>query len=336
MKKFVLDRNRIISDINRFPMGKVLVVGDLMLDEFIWGQVERISPEAPVPVVWVKRETKMPGGAANVARNISSLGGKAIIAGIVGNDEFGKFLVKQLESCGIDTSSVIVDESRPTTVKTRVVAHNQQVVRIDREIIDPVNSEYEKLLWEKVKMKVEEVDAVIIEDYGKGVITKSLLSKLVPYCHRRNKIVTVDPKKDHFSYYYKADIITPNRKELSEAVGNPLGNMEDVDKAARRLMRELELKGILVTLSEEGMKLYLPNRCYHIPTSAQEVYDVSGAGDTVIATFTLARAIGEDAFYSAVISNFAAGLVVGKVGVATATAEELVDYIDRIMQWKSS
>ncbi len=328
--KRLLTKAELEEAISAFPRAKVLVIGDLMLDEFIWGDVERISPEAPVPVVWVKRESFMPGGAANVARNITSLGGQAIVCGIVGKDPAGKRLKKMLEDSGVDTAGVVEVDDRPTTVKTRVVAHSQQVVRIDREDPSELDGRYEERLLKLAKRAIDEATAVIIEDYGKGVITRSLLSRIIPYAHKQGKIVSVDPKKDHFSFYRNVDVITPNRKELGEAVGKTLKTMADVDRSARALMRRLSLRGLLVTLSELGMKLYLPRRSVHIPTTALEVYDVSGAGDTVIASFTLARAIGLDPVRSAVISNISAGVVVGKVGVATCSVEELRRHFEEV------
>ncbi len=326
----LLTRAELEEAISAFPRAKVLVVGDLMLDEFVWGEVDRISPEAPVPVVWVKRESFMPGGAANVARNITALGGRAMVCGIVGKDSAGRRLRKMLGDSGVDTNGILEVDDRPTTVKTRVVAHSQQVVRIDREDPSDLERRYEERLLQLAKAAIDEADAVIIEDYGKGVITRSLLSRIIPYAHKQRKIVSVDPKKDHFSFYRNVDVITPNRKELAEAAGRPLKTMADVDKSARALMRRLSLKGLLVTLSELGMKLYLPRRSVHIPTAALEVYDVSGAGDTVIASFTLARAVGLDPVRSAVISNISAGVVVGKVGVATCSVEELRRHFDEV------
>ncbi len=332
MLRRLIDRRLVADALKRFPQATVLVVGDLMLDRFIWGDVERISPEAPVPVVWVRRESSMPGGAANVARNVCSLGGRAILVGVIGRDQAGRQLVKDLKREGVRTDYIVRDKGRPTTVKTRVVAHNQQVVRIDREEISELSPAIQRELIGAVKRAVDEADAVIIEDYGKGVINRALLEELIPYCHRRGRLVTVDPKKDHFPLYKGADVITPNRKELADAVGRRLSTMEDIDTAARQLMRRLSLKGLLVTLSEQGMKLYQRRgKALQIPTTALEVYDVSGAGDTVIASFSLARAIGLDMPTSAAISNLAAGVVVGKIGVAACLPEELLAHTEGVL-----
>ncbi len=329
MKK-LLDFSRFQAIVSSFSSSRILVVGDLMLDEFVWGEVERISPEAPVPVVWVRRESAMPGGAANVARNISALGGKVVLCGVIGKDSYGRRLISLLKKEGVDTGGVILSPERPTTVKTRIIAHSQQVVRIDREEVWSLTGQEESEMLNKIFSYLEDVSAVIIEDYGKGVITQSLLSKLIPEAHRQGKIVSVDPKQDHFSFYRGVDVITPNRKELGQAVGRKLHSISDVDEAAKSLMRKLSLKGLLVTLSEEGMKLYTRRSMVHIPTTAQEVYDVSGAGDTVIAVFTMARCVGATPVEAAVISNVAAGVVVGKVGVAVCTIDELLGHFDRI------
>ncbi len=327
----VLSRQDIESIVSKFPNSFILVVGDLMLDRFLWGKVERISPEAPVPVVWVQRESVMPGGAANVARNITALGGQVVVAGVVGNDEMGQVLLDALSKDGVDVSSVVKDKMRPTTVKTRVIAHSQQVVRIDREKTDQISPDILEKLWEKIEKILPKVSAVIIEDYGKGVVNQFLLKRIVPLAHKLGKIITVDPKKDHFHLYKGVDVITPNLKELENAVGVNICDDRQMDKLARRLMKRLSLKGLLLTLSERGMKLYLPRKTYAIPTWAMEVYDVSGAGDTVIATFTLARSVGESPYTCAMLANLAAGVVVGKVGVAVCSPDELVKHSEMIM-----
>ncbi len=320
--------NSILQDFSKVLNGlsdaRIMVIGDVMLDRFIWGKVERISPEAPVPVVWVKNESAMPGGAANVARNVSAIGAKAFLAGVIGNDSDGLFIKDILNKFSINTSMLIKDAKRPTTVKTRVVAHNQQVVRIDKEELSPLSTDIIDKLWLKISKKLPQVDIIIIEDYGKGVITKRLLSRVISAAHKLGKLIAVDPKKDHFEFYKKADIITPNRKELSDALGGiRLDNIKDVDIAAKKLIKKLQIKSLLVTLSEDGMKLYYGDKSHHVPTSAKEVYDVSGAGDTVIAVFSACRAIGIDPIIATTIANAAAGVVVGKIGVATASIDEI-------------
>jgi D-beta-D-heptose 7-phosphate kinase/D-beta-D-heptose 1-phosphate adenosyltransferase len=309
--------------VNRFKQAKILVIGDLMLDEFVWGKVERISPEAPVPVVWVQSESHMPGGAANVARNIRALGGAVLLAGVVGKDRTGGILCEDLVANGIATDLVVSSE-RPTTVKTRVVAHHQQVVRVDRETHGPLPAKISDELIERICAVLPKVDAVIIEDYGKGVITAELLEKVIPAARRHKKIITVDPKEDHIELYRRVTALTPNRKEAAGAVGFDLPDNQAVRKAGRTLIKRLDCEAVLVTLGEDGMGIFEKDgQETFIPTIAQEVYDVAGAGDTVIAAFTVALAAGASFAEAARLSNYAAGIVVEKLGVATASPEEL-------------
>ena len=304
---------------------KILVIGDLILDEFVWGEVSRISPEAPVPVVWVKSESFMPGGAANVANNIASLGAKAYIAGVAGNDERAGILKEGLTEKGINTDGVITDDSRPTTLKTRVVAHHQQVVRIDREKIEGISAGVLDKIIDYVKSVIDEMDAIIIEDYGKGVISAKLLKEVLSIAKKKKKIITVDPKEEHFSYYKGVTAITPNHHEAAQAVGIKARDKDSILKIGKTLLKKFNCEGVLVTLGENGMQLFQKNGAItRIPTVAQEVFDVSGAGDTVISAFTLALALGVDMKDAAYVSNIAAGIVVGKVGIAVITQEELL------------
>ena len=314
--------------IQRFPKARVLVLGDLILDEFIWGKVERISPEAPVPVVLVNSESFMPGGATNVASNVASLGGGALICGVAGDDKAGNTLSSELQKRGVDTSGIIIDAERPTTLKTRIIAHHQQVVRVDREKNSPLGDNLREQILSFIRRNIEKVDALIIEDYGKGVIGPRLLAEVLPLAKKHKKIVTVDPKIDHFSYYQGVTCITPNEKEAQEGSGLKIESDEDINKAGRKLLKELNLESCLITMGENGMRLFeKEGKITHIPTVAQEVFDVSGAGDTVIATFTLALACGAGKLEAAHLSNFAAGIVVSKVGTAVVTKEELMERI---------
>ncbi len=321
----MLQFNRIQNTIKDFKKAKVLVVGDLMLDEFIWGDVSRISPEAPVPVVWVKKENFMPGGASNVASNISSLGGKVYLLGVVGGDERGRTLREELDRRAINTEGVIVDEKRPTTLKTRVVAQHQQVVRIDKESTEDLSEVDVNRMVDYFNSVVKEMDAVIIEDYGKGVITPVLLRRIVPVAKRMGKIISVDPKEEHFRYYKGISVITPNNHEASKAVGFQIKGNDSLKKAGQVLLKKLNCKIVLITLGENGMAVFQKGRpMKQIPTVAQEVFDVSGAGDTVIASYTLALASGADPIQAAHIANYAAGIVVGKVGIAVVSPDELI------------
>ena len=307
----------------RFRSARVLVVGDLMLDEFIWGKVSRISPEAPVPVVWVERESVMPGGAANVANNIRALGGAVSVVGLIGEDRWGELLLSELSSRAIDTGGIL-RVKRPTTVKTRVIAHHQQVVRVDREQPEALPEGAVGRLIDAVRTRLDQTDAVILEDYGKGVITRKLLEAVIPEARNRRKIITVDPKEEHFELYQGVTALTPNRVEAGQAVGRELKTDADVQRAGRDIVQRLRCSACLITLGEDGMWLFeRGGRETRIPTVAQEVYDVAGAGDTVIGTFTLALASGADLARAARIANYAAGIVVGKLGVAVATPKEL-------------
>ena len=307
----------------RFTTAKVLVVGDLMLDEFVWGKVSRISPEAPVPVVWVQSESVMPGGAANVANNIRALGGEVSVIGVVGEDRWGVSLLSDLASRAIETTGVVAS-SRPTTVKTRVIAHHQQVVRVDRERQDPLSATLVDRLTRGILERIPKVDALILEDYGKGVMTQELLAAVIPCARKHGKIVTVDPKQEHFDLYQRVTALTPNRDEAGEAVGRELARDADVKRAGEDIVQRLQCDAVLITLGEDGMWLFEPRgRQVRIPTVAQAVFDVAGAGDTVIAAFTLALASGATMEQASRIANVAAGIVVGKVGVAVTTPEEL-------------
>ncbi len=318
------DVAKIDRTISKFKDVKILVIGDLILDEFVWGDTSRISPEAPVPVVLVERESLMPGGAANVANNICALGAKAYLVGAVGKDEDGRRLEKILKDEGVDLEGVISDSERPTTLKTRVVARHQQVVRIDRERISHLSAAVNKEMISYIKEKMREVDGIIIEDYGKGVITPGLLKEIVPLAKRHDKIITVDPKEEHFLYYEGATAITPNRKEAEAMGGIKIYDDESLNKLGKSLLRKLKLKAAVITLGEHGMRVFeRSGKVTHIPTVAQEVFDVSGAGDTVIAAFTVSLGAGAKMIEAAHISNFAGGIVVGKVGVATTSQAEL-------------
>ncbi|HXJ60556.1 MAG TPA: D-glycero-beta-D-manno-heptose-7-phosphate kinase [Verrucomicrobiae bacterium] len=311
---------------------RVLVVGDVMLDQFIWGNVGRISPEAPVPVVDFQRESFMPGGAANVARNLSALGAKTELIATVGQDEPAERLRQLLGEQRVGCSGLVTHPLRPTSIKTRIVAHQQQVVRVDREVRGDLEKASTRRLLQEIKRRLSGTDAIIVGDYGKGVVTQKLMGELKQLCRPRGIWLSLDPKPVHQLSLDGLSLLTPNRKEafeLAEAqddthAANP---MEDIGliRAAGRLLDELAPALLLITLGEQGMLLCRRGeKPHHIPTVAQEVFDVSGAGDTVIATFTLAIAAGASPLEAAVLSNHAAGVVVGKVGTAIVTPPELL------------
>jgi len=304
--------------IKSFDQRRILVIGDLILDCFIWGAVERISPEAPVPVVDVRSKTYALGGAANVASNIVSLGGRATVMGIVGRDRPAERIAELLGSQGI--SLMAIEDRRPTTVKTRVIAHNQQVVRFDQESREKLNGRSLKAMLERVEEAVGQHDAVIVSDYKKGVVTRQAIERIIKAAGR--KFVAVDPKVGHFHLYKGVSLITPNLKEASEGSGVEIRDEATFIKAGKALMRKTG-RNVLVTRGEGGMSLFEKGSVSHIPTIAKHVYDVTGAGDTVIAVLTMAHASGASLVDAAVVSNHAAGIVVGEVGTATATPEGL-------------
>lgn len=310
----------------RFPKKQLLVLGDIMVDEYIWGSVSRLSPEAPVPVVEVKTESFRLGGAGNVAANIRSLGGRAILVGVVGNDLPGERLIHQIEAAGIKSDGVVVDRARPTTIKTRVVAGSQQIVRFDRESMSDLSKEAADRVLELATKRLADADAVLISDYAKGVISKRVARQILSLARRSQKIIVVDPKVHHFPLYKGATVITPNHHEALAFAHLPAWGQQDLlAVAGRELLRKLEVKAILVTRGEEGMSLFEDGRVTHIPAVAKEVYDVTGAGDTVLAALALAMASGASLREAAVIANHAAGAVVGRAGTATISREELLD-----------
>ena len=314
--------------VSNFRNKKILVIGDLILDEFIWGQVSRISPEAPVPVVWVKDESFMPGGASNVANNINALGGKAYMVGVVGNDDRAGILKGELEHRGVNVEGIFSDPERPTILKTRVIAHQQQVVRIDKEKTDPLKDKIVNKIINYIENVIDEVDGLIVEDYGKGLITPKLLNKIVPLAKKKKKIIAVDPKEEHFSYYKGVTVLTPNNNEASRAVGFEIKDKATLKKAGFELLKKLKSRIILITLGEDGMMVFEKDKpLKKIETIAQEVFDVSGAGDTVVSTYTLSLIAGATSIQAAHIANCAAGIVVGKVGIAVVNQDEVIGRI---------
>ena len=326
---------KLTAIINKLEQAKILTIGDIMLDEFIWGSVNRISPEAPVPVVLVKQETFMPGGSLNVAHNIKTLGGTVYPCGIVGRDLRGRMLLKMMRKEKVDCGGIVTDVARPTTLKSRIIAHSQHVVRFDRENTKEIGEEAQKKIIAFFKEKIEEIDTVIIEDYGKGVITPELLKAIVPLAKKFKKKIVVDPKDNHFSYYKGVTSITPNFKEAKKACGIQDGDEFNFEDIAKSLQEKHKLESVLLTLSEKGMLLYEKSgEATIIPTAAKEVYDVSGAGDTVIAIFSMAISVGASLKEAAELANFAAGIVVGKVGTACVSKGELEQAINSLAEHK--
>lgn len=321
----ISERKRLIKYIDLFRKTRVLVVGDIVLDHYIWGKVSRISPEAPVPVVHVTRENLHLGGAANVVNNIHALGGVVHVCGVIGHDEAGRQLLHLLSSQGIGTEGIVVDSSRPTTIKTRIIAHSQQVVRFDRESTLGVERDTHKRIFDFVKLRMEEgLDAIVLSDYCKGVVTQDLVRDIAKLAKKNKVVVSVDPKVSHFAMYSGVTILTPNLNEASIGSKIEINSEQTLLKAGTLLLKQLKCDAVLITRGEQGMSLFEPGgKVTHIPTVAREVYDVTGAGDTVISTLTLAMAAGVNKVDAARISNYAAGIVVGIVGTATVTPEEL-------------
>ena len=316
---------RLMKYIDRFLSTRTLVVGDVMLDHYIWGNVSRISPEAPVPVVNVTKESVLLGAATNVVNNVHTLGGKVSVCGVIGHDDAGRQLVHMLRAQGITTDGLIVEDGRPTTIKTRVIAHSQQVVRFDRETKVGIDRDTHRRIFEYVRQQADSgLDAIVLSDYSKGVVTKELVRDIVKLARKRGIIVSVDPKVNHFGIYSGVTILTPNTKEASIGSKIEIEDEKSLIKAGALLLKRLKCDAVLVTRGEHGMSLFeRGGRVTHIPTVAQEVFDVTGAGDTVISTLTLAMAAGAGMVDAARLSNYAAGIVVGVVGTATVKPDEL-------------
>ena len=324
-----MEKARIEELTGRFSEARILVLGDIMLDRYLWGQVERISPEAPVPVVSVNKETVNLGGAANVASNVAALGAKTILAGVIGDDSFAEQFRSIVSENGLFELGLVVDRERPTTVKTRIVAGSQQVVRIDREISDEIKGELVMRLLSMVEKKLPGLDGMIISDYGKGVITFDLLSKLISMGNKAGTFIAVDPKEVHFKNYKNVSVITPNHHEAGFVSGRKITNDSILEQVGWQLLNELNLESLLITRGEKGMTLFERDRTRtDIPVEAKTVFDVTGAGDTVIAALTVARAAGASMREAAFISNVAAGLAVARFGTARISRAELIEALN--------
>lgn len=328
----MLDSQRVASLLKNFGRSKVMILGDIMLDEYLFGRVTRISPEAPVPVVEIGSTKLLLGGAANVAANIRALGDEAILVGTVGGDEAAVKLAQLLKERAISRDYLVNDGSRQTTIKTRIIAHSQQVVRADRETTHELDHDTEQLVIKRFMAVADSIKAVIISDYGKGVITKSLLERVMEICHARNIFIAVDPKETHFFNYQNVSLITPNHHEAGQAYGRRILNDKDLVEVGNGLLERLQAKAILITRGPHGMSLFSHGRPpTHIPTFAREVYDVTGAGDTVIATFVSAICAGAELDEAAIIANAAAGYTVSQIGTATVTLAQLRTELERSM-----
>jgi D-beta-D-heptose 7-phosphate kinase/D-beta-D-heptose 1-phosphate adenosyltransferase len=332
----MIDVKQLQPLIDRFRDTTVLVVGDVMLDTYIWGKVSRISPEAPVPVLDVVSESQKLGGAANVIHNLHTLGGTSVICSVIGNDTEGEKLKFALQETGVSTDGLLTDPTRPTTVKTRIMAeyhhHHQQVVRLDRESREDIRQELVARLLDKITHALPSIDGVIIEDYGKGVVTGDLVQQIVSLTTQAGKIVAVDPKTHHFSRYAGVSVITPNHYEAETSLQMTINDHDSLLLAGSQLLEQLGSEFVLITRGGEGMSLFeqQSRMVTHVPAMAQAIYDVAGAGDTVIAVLTLGLAAGADPIDAMVLSNAAAGVVVGKVGIATVNPKELREALSKM------
>lgn len=316
--------NRIMPYLKMLRNARVAVFGDLILDHYIWGKVDRVSPEAPVPVVRVTRENFLAGGSANVALNIKAVNSTVGVCGVVGSDVYGEQVISFLDGNGIDTAGVMVDDERHTTLKTRIIAGHQHVVRVDREEVKTVNAAMVKRVTEFVERNRSKYNVFVISDYAKGFVTKQMVNELRKAAARNKVYLLADPKTQNVGLYKGFYLITPNRKEAVEA--SKLHRVEsdaELTKAGRKLMRGLSLRNLLITRGEEGMSLFSGREHHRIPTFAQEVFDVTGAGDTVISVIAAGLSAGIGLLQCCILANVAASIVVSKIGTATATADEI-------------
>jgi D-beta-D-heptose 7-phosphate kinase/D-beta-D-heptose 1-phosphate adenosyltransferase len=319
-----MSRTSLLHHVARFSRCRVLILGDVMLDEYMWGAVSRISPEAPVPVVAVQSESVKVGGAGNVATNVAALGGRATLVGLVGNDAAAERLSHELELHGVKGDGLVEDRSRPTTIKSRVVAGSQHVVRFDRESDAPVSRAVRAQVIAAVRQRLPETDVLLISDYAKGVVSPGLVREVLALAARYHRMVAVDPKVQNLPLFKGVTVVAPNHHEAAAAAHLTIRSEADLLRVGQVLLRRLKARGVLVTRGEQGMSLFEAGKpVVHIPTVAREVYDVTGAGDTVMGALSLALAAGATMGEAAVIANFAAGVVVGKRGTATVTRAEL-------------
>jgi len=311
---------------SNFEGKKIAIIGDMMLDGYFWGDIRRISPEAPVPVLEVGEEFFRFGGAANVALNIFSLGGDPYPIGVIGDDNYGNIFTSLLNDSGLNNEGIIVDDSRPTTTKTRVIADSQHVVRIDKESKEYLNADVESKLYNYLVKVINDLDGIILQDYNKGVLTRSIIKKIIKLAYDKNKLITVDPKFENFFSYKNVTVFKPNRKEAEQVLGMKIKTDKDITLAGNKLLEKLEPKYLLLTLGEEGIAVFQKNKPEkRMPTKARKIADVSGAGDTVISTLTLSLSAGADILEASYIANYAGGLVCEEVGIVPIDRKKLFE-----------
>ena len=331
----IVELNRLHQIFAKLADLPIAVIGDVMLDRYIWGKADRISPEAPVPVVFVEGETARLGGAANVAWNVRALGAMPLLFGTIGNDRYGHQLTALMKKNDISAEYLVIDDGRPTTSKSRIIARGQQVVRIDRENLLDIGRSIENRIVKSILSKLDVTEGIIISDYGKGAISGGMLRKIIPAAKAENKFIGIDPKERHFNLYKNASIVTPNVKEASDATAVKIMNEKSLLRAGRKLMKTTGAENILITRGAEGMSIfYSDGHIEHFPTLAHQVYDVTGAGDTVISVFIAVASAGGTLREAAIIASHAAGIVVGKLGTAVASTEEIENSIIREIENK--
>lgn len=323
----ILTKKRALEIINNFPEAGVLVVGDIMVDHFIWGKVSRISPEAPVPVVDVQKDSILLGGCANVLNSIYAMGGKVYVAGVVGADNIGKRLLEELRQREIATDGIVVEKGRPTTLKTRIVAHGQQMVRFDKESRKPIPKNSTRKILDYINSLQSKIGAIVISDYSKGVISRELITGIRKIVDDEKVYICLDPKQNDFTVYEGVYVVTPNHHEAGRAAGIEITDENDLLQAGAALLNKYNFHALLITRGEEGMSLFERGKKIahtHFSTQAKEIYDVTGAGDTVIGVLALSLAAQASLQEATCLANQAAGIVVGKVGTATVSQEELI------------
>jgi rfaE bifunctional protein kinase chain/domain len=323
-----VSQKRLRQIVNGFSRTSIMVVGDSMLDEYIWGDVSRISPEAPVPVVHVQSRSSRLGGAANVVQNLKSLGVTPYLVSLCGNDGTGNLLREKLEQSGCTSDGLVASRRRSTTIKTRIMARHQQIVRVDAETVSDLTNEESGAMWENVSSRLPHVEGVIISDYSKGVISKPFIARILSACKKRSLFVAIDPKERHFDLYKGVSVITPNLKEAHAALGLPNAQVNDreIEALGWKIVKKLKLPYLLITLSERGLALFErdSHSFYHLPTVARNVFDVTGAGDTVISVYAAAITGRAKPIEAAYLANHAAGIIVGELGTACVTPQSLL------------
>jgi D-glycero-beta-D-manno-heptose-7-phosphate kinase len=328
MPSFDIPKKRLANIVSGFSRSAIMVVGDSMLDEYIWGDVRRISPEAPVPVVNVESRSYRLGGAANVVNNLTSLGVKTYLVSLCGDDDIGNTLKEQLRGAGCSSEGFVSSAKRKTTVKTRIMARHQQIVRVDSETVMDLTKEETELLWKRFCDCLENVRGVIISDYAKGVISPALIAKILSTCKRRGIFIAIDPKERHFNQYKRVTVLTPNLKEAHAILSIPYRPCSDdeIRRLGWSIVKKLDIPSLLITLSEKGLALFERDkkRFTHLPTVAQNVFDVTGAGDTVISVYSAAMVCRATPLEAAYLANHAAGLTVAELGTACVTPEVLL------------